>query len=173
MTLEKCPICLKPGVQMSWESGDSDRFLVSCARCGEYQMSRLVADTADLQNYGPRHLLSGAVRNRFEQGEKVYLTLPVLENLRDSVSVPSDPFEAIDLLLRHVLRKTGQRGGVYFEAGFALGLGKPVIWTCRSDDMEKLHFDTRQYNHVTWNTPIELKDKLVNRILATLPRAKN
>jgi nucleoside 2-deoxyribosyltransferase len=22
---------------------------------------------------------------------------------------------------------TGQRGGVYFEAGFALGLGKPVI----------------------------------------------
>ena len=26
---------------------------------------------------------------------------------------------------------TGHRGGVYFEAGFALGLGLPVIWTCR------------------------------------------
>lgn len=26
---------------------------------------------------------------------------------------------------------TGQRGGVYFEAGFAYGLGIPVIWTCQ------------------------------------------
>ena len=26
---------------------------------------------------------------------------------------------------------TGNRGGVYFEAGFAFGLGIPVIWTCR------------------------------------------
>jgi hypothetical protein len=30
---------------------------------------------------------------------------------------------------------TGHRGGVYFEAGFAMGLGLPVIWTCRKDDM--------------------------------------
>lgn len=28
---------------------------------------------------------------------------------------------------------TGHRGGVYFEAGYALGLGLPVIWTCRED----------------------------------------
>ena len=34
---------------------------------------------------------------------------------------------------------TGQRGGVYFESGFALGLGLPVIWpirkkaTCETD----------------------------------------
>ena len=28
---------------------------------------------------------------------------------------------------------TGQRGGVYYEAGFAYGLGLPVIWTCRKD----------------------------------------
>lgn len=38
---------------------------------------------------------------------------------------------------------TGHRGGVYFEAGFALRLGLPVIWTCRKDDMERLHFDIR------------------------------
>ena len=25
------------------------------------------------------------------------------------------------------------RGGVYFEAGFAFGLGKPVIWTCQEE----------------------------------------
>ncbi|MBA7557631.1 hypothetical protein ES705_50395 [subsurface metagenome] len=28
---------------------------------------------------------------------------------------------------------TGNRGGVYFEAGFALGCGIPLIWTCRKD----------------------------------------
>lgn len=41
---------------------------------------------------------------------------------------------------------TGHRGGVYFEAGFALGLGIPVIWLCRQDHLEKVHFDNRQYN---------------------------
>lgn len=63
---------------------------------------------------------------------------------------------------------TGQRGGVYFEAGFALGLGKQVIWTCRADHIKDLHFDTRQYNHIVWQTSEELKEKLVNRIIATV-----
>lgn len=68
---------------------------------------------------------------------------------------------------------TGQRGGVYFEAGFALGLGIPVIWTCRKDNIQKLHFDTRQYNHIVWETTDELKQKLKNRIIATIPRVVN
>jgi hypothetical protein len=46
---------------------------------------------------------------------------------------------------------TGQRGGVYYEAGFAQGLGLPVIWTCREDDIDKLHFDIRQYNCLIWS----------------------
>lgn len=65
---------------------------------------------------------------------------------------------------------TGQRGGVYFEAGYAMGLGIPVIWTCRHDDASKLHFDTRQYNHIIWQTPQELREKLRDRILATVAR---
>ena len=63
---------------------------------------------------------------------------------------------------------TGHRQGVYFEAGFAMGLGLPVIWTCREDEKEKCHFDTRQYNHIFWKTPEELRDKLRDRILATV-----
>jgi nucleoside 2-deoxyribosyltransferase len=68
---------------------------------------------------------------------------------------------------------TGQRGGVYFEAGFAMGLGIPVIWTCRKDPDEKLHFDTRQYNHIFWETPDDLRKQLLARINATAPRRKN
>ena len=63
---------------------------------------------------------------------------------------------------------TGHRGGVYFEAGFALGLGLPVIWTCRTDDMPKLHFDIRQYNTIDWKTPEELATRLQYRLEATV-----
>jgi len=30
---------------------------------------------------------------------------------------------------------TDNRGGVYFEAGFAMGLSIPVIWMCRASDV--------------------------------------
>ena len=63
---------------------------------------------------------------------------------------------------------TGVRGGVYYEAGFAHGLRIPVIFTCRSDVIRDVHFDTRQYNHITWETAVELRDKLSLRITATL-----
>jgi hypothetical protein len=63
---------------------------------------------------------------------------------------------------------TGQRGGVYFEAGFALGLGLPVIWTCRKDEIDKLHFDIRQYNCIDWSDPKNLGDRLQRRIEALL-----
>ena len=59
---------------------------------------------------------------------------------------------------------TGHRGGVYFEAGFALGSNMPVIWTCRKDDMAHLHFDIRQYNTIDWETPEELALRLQHRI---------
>ncbi len=60
------------------------------------------------------------------------------------------------------------RGGVYYEAGFAQGLGIPVIWCCREDHINHVHFDTRQFNHITWSTPQELREKLRNRIGAVI-----
>lgn len=63
---------------------------------------------------------------------------------------------------------TGQRPGVYFEAGFALGLGIPVIWVCREDEIEETHFDTNHFSHVVWKTPEDLREKLANRIRATI-----
>ncbi len=70
---------------------------------------------------------------------------------------------------------TGARGGVYYEAGFAHGLNIPVIFTCRQESIEKVHFDTRQYNHIVWTDANDLREKLKNRILATIgegPAAK-
>ncbi len=63
---------------------------------------------------------------------------------------------------------TGHRGGVYFEAGFAMGMDLPIIWTCRKDHLAELHFDIRQYNCIGWQTPEELASRLQHRIEATL-----
>jgi hypothetical protein len=63
---------------------------------------------------------------------------------------------------------TGHRQSVYFEAGFALGLGIPVIWACRKDQMKDAHFDTRQYNHIDWETPDDLAKRLEQRIRAVI-----
>jgi hypothetical protein len=60
------------------------------------------------------------------------------------------------------------RGGVYYEAGFAQGLNIPVIWSCHEDMINYVHFDTRQFNHITWKDPAELKTKLLNRIRAVI-----
>ncbi len=61
---------------------------------------------------------------------------------------------------------TGHRGGVYYEVGFAHGLGSRAIFTCRADDLEHLHFDVRQYNTITWEDPTDVIKPLQNRMLA-------
>jgi hypothetical protein len=63
---------------------------------------------------------------------------------------------------------TQQRNGVYFEAGFATGMGLLVIPTCRSDDMKNRHFDIQHLNTLEWNTPEELGTRLSKRIIAIL-----
>jgi nucleoside 2-deoxyribosyltransferase len=63
---------------------------------------------------------------------------------------------------------TKQRSGVYYEAGFAMGLGRPVVWCCAKKDVDQLHFDTNHKNHIVWETPEELREKLRRRIKATI-----
>ena len=48
------------------------------------------------------------------------------------------------------IKNRGARGGVYYEAGFARGLGIDVVFTCRKDMIETVHFDTRQFPHIIW-----------------------
>lgn len=66
------------------------------------------------------------------------------------------------------------RGGVYFEAGFAAGLGIPIIW-CVAENIagveNVVHFDVRQYNQVRWKEDHEYNREFLRaRIEATLGR---
>ena len=68
--------------------------------------------------------------------------------------------------------KDKPRGGVYYEAGFADGLGIPVIFTCRKDLIEnkEIHFDLEHRNFIWWeeNKMEDFKKKLIKRIKATI-----
>jgi hypothetical protein len=65
---------------------------------------------------------------------------------------------------------TTRNAGAYFEAGFALGLGRPVVWTVRADDLDKLHFDTRQFRHIVWKDEADLRSQLAAHLLAIFGR---
>ena len=69
--------------------------------------------------------------------------------------------------------KDGVRGSVYFEAGFAMGLNIPIIYTCRSDLIDEVHFDTRQYAYILWKTPEELRKGLMGRIRSRIGEGPN
>jgi hypothetical protein len=68
---------------------------------------------------------------------------------------------------------TGNRSGVYFEAGLAMGLGIPIIWSCKDEEKhrDKLHFDTNHYNHILWKDTEDLKNQLRNMIVFNLNRS--
>jgi hypothetical protein len=64
---------------------------------------------------------------------------------------------------------TGQRYGVYFEAGMMLGLGRTVIWMCRKEELSGgggLHFDVRQFNFIAYEGVADARKRLYDRILA-------
>jgi len=63
---------------------------------------------------------------------------------------------------------TGHRNGVYFEAGFMLGLGRKVIFACKDGEIGEAHFDTSHRNHVLWKDAADFREKLKLRIQATI-----
>lgn len=87
--------------------------------------------------------------------------------------------------------KGGVRGGVYYEAGFAKGIGLEVIHTCCDDidSKDRLHFDVKHENTIFWTDdeveetyvralnerqnngmPRNLSEKLHDRIVAIFGR---
>jgi hypothetical protein len=96
---------------------------------------------------------------------------------------PDQPAGLIDDRLRVAIRTsryliadlTHGNQGAYWEAGYAEGLGKPVIYTCEKrvfeDPDSKTHFDTNHHLTILWDSqkPEEAAKKLKNAIRATLP----
>ena len=71
-----------------------------------------------------------------------------------------------------IVEATGSRPNVYFEAGFAMGLHIPIVWCIKESQLlaGEIAFDTRQHQHLTWDEPEQLRQKLSSRIRAMYPR---
>jgi len=81
-----------------------------------------------------------------------FITPELLKYIRDS------KFVVVDL--------THKNNGAYFEEGYAMGLGKPVIQLCQKD--QALHFDIAQKNTIMWDVEDSIPTQLCNRIKATI-----
>jgi hypothetical protein len=82
----------------------------------------------------------------------------------------------IEVLTSKILIAELTRGnqGAYWEAGYAEGLGKPVIYTCEREffNSNSTHFDTNHHLTLIWNLDElpEAADNLVATIRATIHR---
>ena len=81
-----------------------------------------------------------------------FITPELLKYIRDS------KFVVVDL--------THKNNGAYFEEGYAMGLGKPVIQLCKQGT--RLHFDIAQKNTIIWASEDDISEQLRNRIVATI-----
>jgi len=63
---------------------------------------------------------------------------------------------------------TSENLGVYFESGYAMGLGIPIIAILRkskdNQHFRKIHFDLKQFNIIEYENEKDLEEKLNNRI---------
>lgn len=99
--------------------------------------------------------------------DKGYKAIVIDEKEHNEQIVPQI-FEEINKAEFVIADLTGHRNGVYYEAGFAKGLNKQVIFTCRADDFGNSHFDVKQINTIMWDDVWELKKKLRKRIEAMM-----
>lgn len=81
-----------------------------------------------------------------------FITPELLKHIRDS------KFIVVDL--------THKNNGAYFEEGYAMGVGKPVIQLCKCGT--ELHFDIAQKNTIMWSDENDIPERLSNRIRATI-----
>jgi hypothetical protein len=130
------------------------------------------SDTASAQGFVAMSFndsLRHAWTNGFDPGIRGAGFQPFRIDAKDYVGGITDEIMAEIRRSRFVVADyTGQVNGVYFEAGFALGLGLTVIPTCRADEVPKLHFDIKHLNTLLWNTPAELAEGLNRRIRAVI-----
>lgn len=92
---------------------------------------------------------------------------PVIMNSKEyNGQIVPEMFKEIEESKFVVADLTGNRGGVYYEAGYAVAKNKELILCCRHG--EEIHFDVAQINIIFWENEQELRAKLIRRIEATI-----
>jgi hypothetical protein len=88
----------------------------------------------------------------------------VIDNLMRA-QIRDSAFVIVDL--------THDNSGAYWEAGYAEGLGKPVIYVCERQKFQEAqtHFDTNHCTTVMWS--VDRGEEFARELVATLRRSPN
>jgi hypothetical protein len=141
------------------QSFAESRFGFVAMKYGDAELDALVAD-----HFTPEVRKTGFDLRRLDQSQPAGL---IDDQLR--VNIRRSRFLVCDL--------THGNRGAYWESGFAEGLEKPVIYTCRKDVFEDRqhehhpHFDTNHMVTVIWDPsdPAKAARRLKDTVRATLP----
>jgi hypothetical protein len=107
----------------------------------------------------------GAKRAGFDLFKLTDIPKAGLIDNRIRVEIQTSDFVVADL--------SHDNNGAYWEAGYAEGLGKPVIYLCKKSKFEqaKTHFDTNHHHTILWeaDAPERCSEEFTATIRATLP----
>lgn len=95
-----------------------------------------------------------------------------VDKVHHNEKIDSKIYELINQSRFVVADFTGQRNGVYYEAGYAKGLGLPIIQTCQQNDFEHLHFDVKTIHTVSYATASKLQTLLRDHVEKSIGRYK-
>ena len=179
-TDEELEICLNYLVDQGW--CETSEFRIYGRKFGEYRLTvNGIAKIEDINENKSQAFVAmwfhSSMEEVREQGFRRAVELvgytPILIDEKEHINkIDDEIFSEIRrsrfLIADFTHGEDGARGGVYYEAGFAHELDIPVIFTCRRDRVKDLHFDTRQFNHIVWDTPEDLQENLVKRIKAVI-----
>jgi nucleoside 2-deoxyribosyltransferase len=120
-------------------------------------------------------ILDPFLSNHVKPGIKTHIGYDLID-MRDAAKAG-----IIDNLMREKIRDaafvlvdlTHENSGAYWEAGYAEGLGKPVLYICeRTKFVEaKTHFDTNHLTTVLWEA--DKPAEFIEQLVATLRRSLN
>ena len=108
------------------------------------------------------------LRERLKEGLEGY-NVRIMDEIEHNHQIVPEMLYEIRNSKFVIAELSNHNNGAYYEAGYALGLGKEVIHICQKSELANgLHFDVAQVNTIIYETIDEIPEKLKKRIQATI-----
>lgn len=113
------------------------------------------------------------IREAIRKGiENAGYSVSIIDEKEHNNQIVPEIFYEIDHSRFLVVDISVPNNGAYYEAGYALGKGKEVIFCCRKDAFDdkntQPHFDVAQKSMIIWETEGELSERLAKRIAISI-----
>lgn len=86
-----------------------------------------------------------------EERKTDYITNKIIANIRISSLMIAEVTPLIEQKDDNGEETIIHNANVYYEVGFARGIGIPIIYLCREDRIKYLPFDTKTISHLSWD----------------------